>query len=127
MVSFVLIGMAAAGLAAAFSTGLMAIRAMRETSTALQGAQQEIEQQRNRSFGKILSWTYSVPIWGSSSSSFGDGTTVVEYLNEDLVPTSPTPTDRKKVSVSVAWVSGDRRSMRVSLATMIANGGIDRQ
>lgn len=108
VISVILLGIAFASLAAGFSSGLMSIRAARETSTALQAAQREIETMRDSPFGAIQSHTFSVPALNTT------GSVVVESEQTDL----------KKVSVNVAWVCGGRRNMSISLLTRICQDGI---
>ena len=111
LVSILIVGAAAAALASAFSTGLMALRATRETTLVLNAAQQEIEKMRNSSFDTIATHSFSVPALNTN------GSLVRETAGTDLI----------KVSVNVAWVSGGRRNMSISLVTYIAKGGINRR
>ena len=104
-------GTAFAGLALAFSTGMASIKATRETSIAIQAAQQEIENMRNTPFNAIQTHSFSVPPLET------DGTVVAESLEADM----------KKVSINISWISGSGRGMSKDLLTVITRNGINRQ
>ena len=109
--SILIAGTALAGLALAFSTGLASIKATRETSIAIQAAQQEIENIRNTPFDAIQTHGFSVPPLDT------DDTVVAELLE----------TDMKKVSINISWTSGFGRGMSKDLLTVITRDGINRQ
>ena len=109
--SILIAGTALAGLALAFSTGLASIKATRETSIAIQAAQQEIENIRNTPFDAIQTHGFSVPPLET------DGTVVAESLEADM----------KKVSINISWISGSGRGMSKDLLTFITRNGINRQ
>ena len=111
MVSILILTVAFAGLALAFSSGLMAIKATRETSDAIQAAQQELEILRNTPFAGIQTHSFSV------SPLDTNGTVVVESLGTDI----------KKVSVNIQWTSGSSKSMSKEFLTYITRDGINRQ
>jgi prepilin-type N-terminal cleavage/methylation domain-containing protein len=113
IVSILLVGLVLAGLATALTWSLSTIRASRESSAALQAAQQEIEKMRNSPFATVAAGSYSFPVPALSVN----GNVVVE--DEE--------TDMKKVSVDVSWVSGSQRNMHVTLATYITKDGIGRR
>ncbi len=111
MVSIAILTISFAAMAMAFSMGLMAIRATRETSIAMQAAQEEVENMRNTPFGGVDTHSFNV------ASLDTTGTVVVEVEDADL----------KKVSVNVPWTSGASRNMSINLLTRITRNGIDRQ
>ncbi|MDD5556948.1 MAG: type II secretion system protein [bacterium] len=113
LIAIIILGISFGALAAAFSTGLMGVRAARETSTAVHAAQQEIENMRNMSFSAIQTRLFTVP-------SINGAGTVTSQLEGGT-------TDLKKVAVNVSWVSGGRRPMSVSMATYFTRNGINRK
>lgn len=111
LISILIAGTALAGLALAFSAGLAAVKATRETYTAIQAAQQDIENMRNTPFDGIQTHSFSIP------PLMTDGTAVVESL----------ATDMKKVSINISWVSGSGRDMNKDFLTIITRDGINRK
>jgi type II secretory pathway pseudopilin PulG len=111
LVAVIIFVMTITALVMAFSTGLMAIRAARETSTAVQVAQQEIEDMRNTPFNGIATHGFPVPSLNTS------GTVVIEPLEGE-------DSNMKKASVNVSWTSGSVRDMIVNLVTIITKDGI---
>ena len=114
LVAVIIFMMTSTALVMAFSTGLMAIRAARESSTAVQAAQQEIEDMRNTPFNSIATHGFPVPPLNTS------GTVVIEPLEGEN-------SDMKKATVNVSWTSGSIRDMSVNLVTIFTKDGINRK
>jgi type II secretory pathway pseudopilin PulG len=125
VISILLVAMVLAGVATAVTWSMSTIRAARESSAALQAAQQEMERMRNSNFGTIASHTFPVPVLRNQDGSAVNGSVAVDSQN----------TRMKKVSVQVSWVSAPLarkvipvdRTMRVSLVTYITKDGIDQR
>jgi type II secretory pathway pseudopilin PulG len=115
IVSLLLAGITFASIAAAFSAGLAALRASRETEFAVQASQREMEKMRNTAFTGILGHSFDV-----FHPNDHKGTVVVQ--TESTAPGN----GLKKVSINVSWTSG-ARSRSIQLLTRMTEKGINRK
>jgi len=115
IVSLLLAGITFAAVAAAFSTGLAALRASRETELAIQAAQREMENMRNTTFTGILAHSFDV-----FHPNDNKGTVVVQ--TESTAPGD----GLRKVSINVSWTSG-ARNRSIKLLSRMTEKGINRK
>jgi len=120
IVSLLLAGITFAAVAAAFTTGLAALRASRETETAVQAAQREMENIRNTAYNTILTHNFDRVTIHPNLPAYMNGAVVVN------TESTAAGDGRKKVSVNVSWISRGR-SMRVDLVTHMTEQGINRR
>ncbi|MFC1590219.1 hypothetical protein ACFL42_01855 [Candidatus Omnitrophota bacterium] len=119
LLATVIVGLAVVPIGMLFYVGYSYVGQVRETSIAMQAIQEEVETIRNMDYDDILAI-------GSDFEGAGFGR-LEDAVGEVVIDDPLGEANIRRVTVTVSWTSTVGREMSKSMATLVTNGGINKQ